>query len=189
MTTDKSNLDAFSYLVNYFKERFGEFFTVFPGFVTNPGGRSVSDIELSSCDKCRYYKNCFDSNGSFPYGLSLSEFQYGLFGCGANNIDSFIFDPIGDVYKCILDIGDINKVMFNVVSDEVKNSFIEAEYLIKSEYLDDPECVVCPLVFVCNGGCTNYRITEKKKRCIFLKGDFDAYLEMQYLDLIRGNKC
>lgn len=97
--------------------------------------------------------------------------------CMARQINSFLINADGGLYKCYNDVGDRLKEIGNLHSRGI-NADLLMTYLMDSDFYDDLECKGCSIFPVCNGGCPYMRIENKndqlskKEACEVMK-DFE----------------
>lgn len=85
--------------------------------------------------------------------------------CGADNINSFVIDPNGYVYKCWNDIG-IEKLAFGNILHEDKIHI--GQYMNNINYLtwspfEYEKCITCSILPICMGGCPWNCINQYKE--------------------------
>lgn len=103
--------------------------------------------------------------------------------CGAVASNSLLIDAKGDFYKCWDDVGD---------EGEKVGSLFQAEEGINRNMLkwlshsieQDEECMQCAYLPVCMGGCANYHIKHKNKRCHPIRENANQMVRLVY-DLSR----
>lgn len=83
--------------------------------------------------------------------------------CGADNNNSFVIDPSGNLYKCWVEIGEIAHSFGNI--KDFKNMKIISTHKENIEYItwspfDHKECLECTALPFCMGGCPH----EAKKK-------------------------
>lgn len=80
--------------------------------------------------------------------------------CGADNINSFVIDPKGDVYKCWNDIGIKDNSVGNILEkDAIATNLTRYLNYMSYDPTMDKKCVKCNLLPICMGGCPHKRIT------------------------------
>lgn len=73
----------------------------------------------------------------------------------------FAIDPQGNLYKCIEQIGNPSKRIGSLKEDTISRHSI-ALSVFQEDPFNDPECLDCPVLPICGGGCPIDRI---KKAC------------------------
>jgi uncharacterized protein len=85
----------------------------------------------------------------------------GIFGCVATSKNSAIIGPVGEIYKCSNNVGDVQEICGNIRSD-----FHTTEMFKKWERFDNSkieDCYKCSMIPICGGhGCAFDYIIEKK---------------------------
>ncbi|MEI7595915.1 MAG: radical SAM protein [Bacteroidota bacterium] len=97
--------------------------------------------------------------------------------CIAQHLNSFLIDPLGDMYKCWVDIGLKEKRLLNVKKRNKINVVLLSKYITDSPFDSASKCLKCSLFPLCGGGCQKFRI-ENKNCC-----------EMDKSHLIKSLKC
>lgn len=92
--------------------------------------------------------------------------------CYADNINSFIVDPTGSLYKCWTDLGNTNRSIGNILNFKNENihsiNDISADYIFWSPF-DHKECLECKILPLCMGGCPKRGLMKKNVECSPLK--------------------
>ena len=119
--------------------------------------------------------------------FSKSIFRYES--CGALGLNQITITPNGDVCVCQGDSRDNSKVAGNIISNSI-DDIINSELASKWENLltiDRNECLECPALFVCGGGCPAHaevlfgnRHCIDKPACIFYKKYLSWVLKKYY---------
>ena len=101
--------------------------------------------------------------------------------CGAEHMNSYVIDDMGDVYKCWNSVGYESDRMFNLRNREELNPIIISKYLGRDPFSEE-ECKECPYIPICGGGCAYDYLFRGVHTCVperFLykeiirKGDFE----------------
>jgi uncharacterized protein len=119
--------------------------------ILNPGDFWEKDLEL----KRYFYKNF----KGYEYYPNLS------FGCLATNIQAFVVDAGGKLYKCWNHLGFTEKSCGNIF-EPLELQPLSINYLTES-FESDKECKECKVLPICMGGCVDVRVKTKT-------GEFDA---------------
>lgn len=99
--------------------------------------------------------------------------------CGAVSLNSWVIDAKGDFYKCWDDVGEINEKVGSIFDEsfEINKKLLDwLSYSIEN----DEECLQCPYLPICMGGCPNYRIKNKGKNCHPIKENVNQILHLIY---------
>ncbi len=101
--------------------------------------------------------------------------------CTVPKRTEYTIDERGNLYKCLEAVGDDNSVISNV-SDFDPNDPASGKMDLLSRYFElawpgnDAECMSCPALPVCMGGCPQKRLTTGKQ-CRGYKYVLDEYVE------------
>lgn len=72
--------------------------------------------------------------------------------CSLGNGNNFIVDPLGDIYDCYEEAGHLERRV-GTLSDGMLHHFPLKETYATRHILNIPECLQCPVVLLCGGGC------------------------------------
>lgn len=115
-------------------------------------------------------KNGFKNYDVYPSALFSN--------CSAGIEDSLIIDPLGYMYRCLVEIGDTKHSYGNVLnySEDDNESINNLKYLMNSPF-DRKECTNCKFLPLCMGGCAYYTLKNKNELdCPHWKFDFEDKL-------------
>lgn len=117
------------------------------------------------------YRNGFKVLKKYPF-YPVPKSNY----CGAEQINSFIIQPNGNIYKCWDSLSQ--REIGNVKSSEknVEHNFNEAEWMLNDPF-SDKECSLCKMLPVCMGGCPHLRKRFKKHFCEMWKSNMRNVVE------------
>ncbi len=90
--------------------------------------------------------------------------------CGVSSICQWSFDTDGSIYKCPSLTGEPERAVCNVCDDHYSGSF----YKTMSYITKDKECLECPHLGLCYGGCIRQEEYAGTKSC--KKVFFDEYI-------------
>lgn len=191
MNVDKVNMDDFHLLWEYFHLKYGNFFNIYSTRVYNYcsnaiGGTTLLSPEeyshfiIDNYEKYGIYENCFPKFGS-P-----------RFSCGAGFSNFYAIDSEGNFYKCPADIGEENKIAFNISNEKILRNDMDIDYSIKSDRYTDPICKDCFLLFNCDT-CAKLMLNSNKnggeRVCNPLKYFTKTHFEMYYeYFMVKRNK-
>lgn len=88
--------------------------------------------------------------------------------CAANRVNSYIIGPEGEIYKCWNDVSNPQMVVGNIDVDEITNPTIYYRYHSSCSCFNDPACLNCFYLPICNGKCSWYQMKNK-----YNKGEFN----------------
>lgn len=83
--------------------------------------------------------------------------------CGAVSLNSFVVDPLGDLYKCWDDIGRSERKVGNISEPPMltENMIRWMKYEPTNQ-----ECKDCFAMPMCMGGCPNIALNGDEKQCL-----------------------
>ena len=148
---------------------------------------ACKDVE-SSCIRDEDWSN-FESlfyKKAIQKNLSINVKKYVLpyvraVSCGAEINNYFVIDPQGNMYKCLMYVGDENRRFGTLDSNLNSISKHNLPWLIQSPF-ESSKCRNCKILPLCFGGCRHKAITENKLKpvCeineINLKNKIEAFL-------------
>ena len=128
------------------------------------------------CMKSADYAN--EEMQFYHYGLQrgykyngLGENNYGV--CGAIAWNSFVIDPLGNLYKCWNDIGHERRTVGNVKDELIINKNLSK--WLNYNPLRDEECEKCKIFPICFGGCAYF---ENEKKCNPMKWNISEVVNL-----------
>lgn len=101
--------------------------------------------------------------------------------CGASNLNFFVLDPEGYVYKCWNNIGEIKHSIGNINDNEFdRMSYKHGKWLF-NEPIDEDECKACKVLPLCMGGCPQQSYGQiTKRQCDAIKYNLEEVLKYNY---------
>lgn len=98
--------------------------------------------------------------------------------CGAVSESNYIIDPLGDLYKCWDDIGEISERIGKITQPVQFNKNLMK--WLNYDCMSDKTCIKCKVLPICMGGCPNRIIKNSSvgRTCHFLRFDNDSYIEL-----------
>ncbi|WFD10772.1 radical SAM/SPASM domain-containing protein [Tepidibacter hydrothermalis] len=104
--------------------------------------------------------------------------------CCADQINAFVIDPWGDMYKCWNDIGLKEKSVGNITkeleeNDDINQVMNQIDWLTQNPF-DEEDCVECDLLPICMGGCPYNKKENKKLSCEKWKYNMKEILAYTY---------
>lgn len=116
----------------------------------------------------------------FERGINSIEFPFAkLFFCNALSVDSFVVDPLGNMYKCYVNAGDKTQ-SFGKLGVPIKFTAEEQQYWMNYDPFNVKECSKCKYFPLCGGGCPLLSKTAKDRMaeiCERWRFVLDKYLE------------
>lgn len=145
---------------------------------------SVNDINdvIETPNNCLSMKEFSDEEANFYIENSLNDLNlinipspnFGI--CCAVNNNSYVIDPLGDLYKCWDDIGRNSRKIGNINDGIIMNS-VYTQYMNYNE-IDNEECKDCNLLPICMGGCPYYKLKNNKNECHSMKYNVDKIINL-----------
>ena len=112
-------------------------------------------------------------------------------GCVAGMHQGFVLGPEGELYKCWDDVGRPTQVVGNIHGEDIiTHPVLRAQYALGIDPYRDPECLACPVLPICGGGCPHRRLLARYhgradvEYCSPYKTRLRDYLEA-YIDTVR----
>lgn len=104
------------------------------------------------------------------------------FMCGAVSVNSWLIDANGDLYKCWDDVGDLSETIGNLREIDSAQLYSNPNLIKWLNYSikEDKECMTCPYLPLCMGGCPNYRLKKSKKNCNPIKENAKQLVHLIY---------
>lgn len=162
---DKNNWSDFADLYNYYNSaNWGKNVYLYPGI-----------LRKESKDNYRYCYSCIDTTDIFDLyskfskmGINVNFFPKLLSkGCMIQRPDSFIIGPEGELYKCMGDVSNPDKVVGNIKELRITNSKLMHRFQYELIPFDD-NCKKCHVFPICDGGCGALRYRNR-----FENGEFN----------------
>lgn len=185
INVDSNNTDSVQELLDILKNKNLKHLNYYLGHLI-PYTEGCSDLlvtglskkEFADCHKCTY--EYFERNG-FKMGLD-GFYPYFARPCIANRVDSLVIDPMGNIYKCRTELGNLSKSCGNITRvneqtlTELKNEF---EWINWSPF-DFDKCQKCKYLPICLGGCAYVaRYVQSEPQCDEWKYYLEHYLRRE----------
>lgn len=178
VNTDKKNIDRVDEILDYLKEyslddRVSLYLAPIDN-INNTCENSENCFTNSEFAKAHldYLQRNFNKGYSF---IKLPEPNIPI--CGAVSNRSIIIDAQGDIYKCWDDVSNSQ-----YKAGHVKNPF-ELNKNYTNWLLYDPfnhECIECPYLPTCMGGCPNQVIKKGSRKCSLIKFNSTDTIKLLY---------
>lgn len=178
---DRTNSDEFFDVLNYFRAKKYLNVSVNPGFVNDLSERDRNQCvydkkSMAAFLKDAYRKHNYYSRFFYPADITST--------CAVRNPNAIVIGPLGELYKCWNDVGNFDRSYGNI-DGSMTNEAILYEYLVKSDYLNDPKCNACAFFPVCDGGCPYRRIQNEhagqpQDTCSLFKENIEDFLMLRY---------
>ena len=178
---DKNNFTSYVELRNFILYRYNAQFI-------------VQSAKVQNCGRSEYDKNIFSEKdfGNFILELYykhkivfeplLPKFNTSVTNCGASYPKYIVIDSLGNVYKCMKDSGNEDRIIGNCTNARItdKNT-TEQKYILSNSIYLPKKCKKCFFLFLCWGGCTQSRLENMKKPiCPYQKLLYKKFLNLQY---------
>lgn len=132
----------------------------------------LNNIEFSKFET-EFYKDAF-SRGMYSAELPTAITSI----CGAVSLNSYVIDPLGDLYKCWNTIGYKEESLGNIW-DGIKNKEVFTKWMAYEQIED--ECETCSVSPLCSGGCPYYFVVSGKHKCRSCKNNLNDMIDLFYL--------
>lgn len=179
VNTDKTNIQRTDEIIDYLLEN----------DLLSKVGLYLAPIDNIN-GTCNVEKNCF-TNSEFATeqikfmkrNIKYSEMFVNIpntnpYICGAVATNSYVIDPLGDVYKCWDDISDKERCIGNIQNGI--NYSVEYTKWILYDPFNDKQCGDCIFLPLCMGGCPNHYIKNKMRKCMPIKENVKELIELLY---------
>ncbi len=177
---DRQNYNGYKSLREIILNRYKSQFEVQAAQVQKSGNKIYDKFVMSDKEYASFLLKLFYKYGIVeePY---LPIYRNESLHCRVNNPNSFVFDPMGNIYKCSLDIGLEKRIIGKLISINYSNAVTETDYLLScSDYLPK-KCKKCALIFHCWGGCPQKRMSNKMgAHCPYQKKLLNRFIEIEY---------
>lgn len=176
---DKTNINGVDEIISYLKQ-YGLYKKV--SLYLAPVSNINETSNESNCFNVKEFAveelNFIKRNHAKGYSfIGLPSRNIGI--CGAVSIHSYVIDPLGDMYKCWNDISCLSEKIGSVYDKEINLNGNMTKWLSYS-IENDEECVKCPYLPVCMGGCPSYRIRSMNKKCHVIKENAKQIVHLIY---------
>ncbi len=184
VNVDKSNNDAYHECHEFLTRKFkGKNLKIYAGIVSGaPGVNPDTSCNFNKDDAAdftieQYRKHNIDDLPSYPTANPL--------GCVATSDKGYVIGPRGEIYKCWHDVGLREREVGTIFDGEPWNMKLLANYMVGTDAFDDPKCISCFLIPVCDGGCAELRMKNNSGNfnfdtCLEYKNRLPELLEIFY---------
>ena len=187
VNVDRTNAKEYHRIYEFLYARYSGYakrLHVYPGIVhamgkENPDTACLFDVDEAADFQIEQFRR---------YGVRDHPFYPGrkLFNCIAARRNGYVVGPEGELYKCWNDIGVAERIVGHVDPEKPWNNALLAEWLEGQNALNDPACLSCGLMPVCDGGCPALR-REKAPHCSRYRNRLPELLEAHYDATRSGN--
>lgn len=155
--------------MNVHKSNSQDFLPIYEELSRRWEGRNVKIYPAFVMDNTECKVACFNSfeKTSFLHDIykrigmrhSLCDARIKTGSCTAIFENSYVIDPLGNIYKCWVDVG-VPEMKIGTLEDGITNFDIAERYLLSSDKFSDEKCLGCRLFPICTGGCNKYRMDK-----------------------------
>lgn len=159
VNVDKANADAFFPLYKDLAERWSDKnIYIYPGFIRQdtPDGQNLCSRCITVDDGPEFFSMLSNQGANLKYHTKMMDK-----GCMANQINSYIVGPRGEIYKCWNDVSNPKRIVGYIHRKQLSNSNLLYKYMTETSPFDDPACQQCDVMTICSGGCAWYRMRNK----------------------------
>lgn len=179
VNTDKENIGYVDEILDYLeeygvRERVG--FYLAP--IDNINDTCNSSVCFNNTEFAREQLMFIEKNMKRGYNfLYLPHVNLGM--CGAVSDNCYVIDALGDMYKCWDDVAQPERKIGNILDDTITFNENLTRWLAY-DIRDDKECMSCSYLPVCMGGCPNYRLKNKSRKCAPIKENAEELIRLLY---------
>lgn len=177
----KDNKDDYPALYKYLTELFGGNNYSINMSYANDHGNGCKVACFTEKEKLLYIADLMRQHGFNKIDIYPC-LQLG--GCVATCANSFVVGPLGELYKCWVDVGVADKKVGSIFENKMNLSLI-SEYAVGTDMFSDENCLQCSLLPICDGGCNLRRFEAKQKNeefslCPIDKDKIPLLLDLYY---------
>jgi len=191
VNVDKDNQEHYADLFNFLNERYRQYYgtrvEIYSGITRF---YNETNSERCSCgmnpEEVAQFVLSELKNGGIHTQFSYP--QLTEHGCMATCKNAFAVGPKGNLYKCLLCIGNPKYCVGSIFPDKPWDNLLLAKFMEAGNSLNDPECLDCRYFPICSGGCVWIRMTGLE-HCSFLKNHLPELLEAHYDNLQKKKAC
>lgn len=177
--TDKENMKYIDQVLDYLEEYE---LTDHVGFYLAPVDNINETCNTAVCfnntefakEQLKFIEKNLKKGYNFLY---LPQVNFGM--CGAVSASSFVIDAVGDIFKCWDDVAQPEQKIGNILEDKIQLNENLTKWL-SYDIREDKECMNCSYLPVCMGGCPNYRLKNKGRKCMPIKENARELIRVLY---------
>lgn len=178
---DNNNPDDYFKVYDFFASKNITKVDVVPGFIVDRE-HDTPTCAFNHRQIVTFMCNLFNNHKIKPISFFPSLMRNS---CSARNINSLVIGPEGELYKCWEEVGRKECIVGNL-TDATYNRELMLRYTVGIDQLDDPQCIDCGLLPICDGGCPRVRILNKYEgrnleTCHLMKEGMEDLLYCHYL--------
>lgn len=189
VNVDRLNMNEYYLFQLKLIERYkGKKITIYPGHLSTYYNHSYDEsYGLSNDEWASFIVHNYNKGGVVPWGgfYPVSGNQNT---CIATNQYGYVIGSKGEIYKCWEDVGKEYMIIGSIHDKSIAiNKELFIRYSIEADPFNDIDCIECPVMPICGGGCANKRLRSQHLKevgieyCSALKDSLQTYLEA-YLD-------
>jgi len=182
-----SNRNDFAAVCDFFRSKYLSLYDnricVTPGYIVD----FQNNFDVSRCGTSDYMgeflvdsiqKKAIESMAVFP----TVEFK----GCCALTKQSaYVIGPEGELYKCVLDLGEESEIVGWIDDFKNQNMSLIAEGIVGASYLEDSRCLKCFFFPICDGVCPKIRMINNRDggdrdNCTHYKSHIRDFVELYF---------
>lgn len=152
---EKKNLIDFHNISNYLNQKWPNKKTyIYPGFlrIDDKEKKCLSCDSMQRKDIAEFITNlAMNKNSKFSYFPKRIKNM-----CMAIRKNAYIIGPEGEIYKCWNDVGDTQKVIGDIYTNKITNSYLYHKYMVASKWYNRKACINCFFLPICGNGCAWY---------------------------------
>lgn len=158
MNVHKNNVHEFVPLYQNLSKRWeGRRVNIYPAFVMD--NQSCRVPCFNSIEKTNFLAELYQKIGR-KYSDADMKLKTG--NCTAIYENSYVIDPVGDIFKCWVDVGKPEEKIGDL-KNGIFNYALAEKYMLSSDKFTDGKCLQCSVFPICSGGCNKYRIDPSYK--------------------------
>lgn len=177
---DKTNYREYEKLVSYFNNNFSSHvdekriqlnFNV----VKDRTNFDIQGTCMSHQDYFHYLNRLNKLDLKNKMGLFLPKMSQP---CMYHTVGAYAITPDGEIYKCIEHVGNPQKSVGNILKENMSLSKLSM-CMFENNCLENTDCINCPVLPICGGGCPLDRAVDNGKNniaCSFYKKYIDKIL-------------
>lgn len=173
INTDYENWEQLNKIIEFFRQNgLMDDIIVYLGLVTPSNGQYEGSKCLSDTAYSKFNLRFMQENNiPLTYIYPVPKGNY----CTADQSNSWVIDPRGDLYKCWSDIGIIERRTSTLYANDTDvNATLLNDYMLYDP-TEDEKCKDCKYLPLCMGGCPHNRM-EDLKICAQYRYNLDEYL-------------
>lgn len=179
VNTDKQNIPYINEILDYLedygiRERVGLYLAP----VDNVNNTCNGSLCFSNAEFAKEQIKFIKSNLKRGYNyINLPHTNIGI--CGAVAANNYVIDAVGDMYKCWDEVACPKQKLGNILDEQISYNKNLTKW-VNYDIHKNQECMDCPYLPLCMGGCPNYSIKNKTKKCLPIKENSKDLIDLLY---------